>query len=112
MGLTTTSCVVITCDGCGEPHQHEDWGTPHFVTAAEARSRLVDDYADEPEYRWTVSEDLSTWICPTCTAAQICKDAGGHDWSSWDVYGDNAFRTCRRGACTASERRPIEEATL
>lgn len=108
MPFTTITCFTITCDGCGEEVDREEY-TPHFPSLERARADLVDELDGEVEYQWEVSADLSTWTCPRCIATQACAAAGGHDWTAWDVYGVTAVRVCRRGACTATERRPITD---
>lgn len=106
MPFTTLICFAIECDSCGEPNEHEDWGgRPHYETLEDARSQLVDDSATE--YQWTVTDDLSTWTCPSCTATKACEAAGGHDWTAWEIGGGAGVRSCRRAACPGSEYRPV-----
>lgn len=113
MGVLTTSCVTVSCDRCMQlALGYEETITLHFDDVDAARKSLVDDWDEEPESQWQVTED-GEWICPSCVAARVCEAAGGHDYGPWDenFSGSSIFRSCRRGHCDASERRPIEDVT-
>ena len=110
MGIKHIACVSVTCDRCDEEAAlYDDMGTAHYPDIDEARKQLIADA--EPEYQWsTEGED---WFCPSCSQARACEAAGGHVMGDWSVpyAGLDEFRTCLRGHCQKSERRPAAPTT-
>lgn len=107
MSINHVTCVTITCARCkADSPIYEDMGTAHYESVDQARQQLVTDYAEEPEFQWSIDGD--DWFCSGCTAERACQAAGGHAWGEWGGYpgGQWEFRACSRPACNASERRP------
>lgn len=80
MTVTTTTCVVFTCDGCGDGWQHDDdTGRIHFASTDEALADLLKD-RDDGGYGWKQFGD--ELLCHVCTERRTCH-LEGHDWTPW-----------------------------
>ena len=69
--LTTKTCVVATCDSCGDGW--EEWAHyPHFDSEEMARQEVLDmGWADHP---------MAGLLCGEYAAQRSCEERG-HDWS-------------------------------
>lgn len=73
MSTTEERCLTVECDGCGNPLTNDDWGIPHFATAAEATADAVDaDWRTDGEHHWC--ED-----CQKCTGPSVTPDPTSPD---------------------------------
>lgn len=101
--IETHTCIVITCDSCGDGWGEEE-GAWHFDSIGEARRALVtsreprpDADLDDDDLRWQI-EDGKPVMCPHCRSIAICS-VEGHTWSDWSaVNGREMFssRCCYR----------------
>lgn len=85
--LTEVTCVVIACDGCGQPGFDSgdggDWdGIFHFDTEQEAEETAR-------EAGWFADRDRAT--CRRCLDKAECERMG-HDWSEWRDTGPHEHR--------------------
>lgn len=108
--LTTITCVVATCDLCGDNAERDF--VPHFTSETNALEQLVCE-------GWRVL-DNEHLICRVCDAKRTCE-LKGHSWAPWrpcHCHGNvlrhvgtpnglcgNEFRWCER--CDHGEERPI-----
>ncbi|TWP51249.1 hypothetical protein FKR81_16685 [Lentzea tibetensis] len=106
--LTTITCVVVTCDECGDNNERDY--IPHYTGESDAIEQLC-------VQGWRVLGD-GTLACPVCVAKQTCQ-LNGHQWAPWrpcHCHGQvlrhvgtpnglcgNEFRWCER--CDHGEER-------
>lgn len=90
MAANTVTCIVISCDTCGE-EQDCDGGTPHFASVAAAQKSLwADPLEDFTE--WVIADNGDA-ACPHCRQRTECASAG-HDWAYHKAYGGGRY--CNR----------------
>jgi hypothetical protein len=106
MGMTTRSCVLVSCDECGDRCWDRDgYGyEPHWSTEDVALADLVTQ-----GWRTTASGRL---LCARCAAVLACRTQG-HQFRSWQpCYCDqldgypmlSGHHTSTEGSCTAQWR--------
>ena len=74
MSLETVTCVVASCDDCGDGWADEDYRW-HYTSEDEARRSLTGDLGWET----TPAGGLR---CRPCAAARACAEHG-HLWMGW-----------------------------
>ena len=98
MSIRIKHCIVIVCDGCGDPAELND-GEPHFDNLAEAEAALHDADPDSSGWLMTSREH----VCPICRAKRACQVAG-HDWADWLDGDARGIPTRVRWCWNCSER--------
>lgn len=94
--LTTTVCVTVTCDRCGEKYRDEEWETTvHFASESQALKWLA-------EREWHVTDDGRALSCDRCVAERLCAEQGHviEYWHDCRCRPDLGHRSDAEGRCT------------
>jgi hypothetical protein len=89
MAFVEHQCVSLTCDGCDDPWDEEDVGTPHFASREEAVT-----FAAGRD--WVIVGD--SMRCRDCARKADCA-ATGHQYHDWQEVAQAGMIPYRRRWC-------------